>query len=58
MLIGVTVNNRGEKDQLGKTGLELYGCLVWLALAGTLRTESLELNESQVGMIKEILTVA
>jgi len=32
MLIGVTVNNRGEKDQSGKTGLELFGYLVWLRL--------------------------
>lgn len=24
MLIGVTINNRGEKDQSGKTGLEHF----------------------------------
>lgn len=35
MLIGITINNRGEKDQSGKTGLELFGCLVWLRVQVT-----------------------
>ena len=34
-LLKLLISKRGEKDQSRKTGLELFGCLVWLRLQVT-----------------------
>ena len=46
-------------DQLSQDGYHLgfFGCLVWLALANTLRTESLEYDERQIETIKTVLAI-
>lgn len=54
-LLKLLINNRGEKDQSGKTGLELFGCLLWLAIADTLRTASIDFDNEKLKIIKEIL---
>ena len=43
------------KRPVRRTGLELYGCLVWLAVANELRTASMGYADSEVRNIKGLL---